>query len=432
MDALTISGKLGMPEAAALFEPYWERSVLSCPEAEAFHFLRDDELEACARYGCFPEKRLAPLQELAAEIRGNKAWRLWVWHLYRLLFVEQDYPPVKIAQWPYPTAVFGDRAFLVYVLPFLGCVRLIRERHRAIGVPESVTRDTCPNRHLHSNMARFEEAHSGTLGATTKSMYWFRLHVNGRMFRLGRLEYKAHTFPSAVRVFKNKPTGRVLALLSDGCEYNDEGFMEDPEARRPDRRYRRARFVQSETGVEGVPAHPSGRVLARPVMLPLKAWEPVLLPGDPVLDVHIPPGDGLTLPALRASFEQAMAFFARFFPKCRPQAFSSISWMFNPELESMLPAESRLVQFLRQGYLYPRPAKGTEGAEFIFGTDTVNPATAPRDTRLRQALLRKIEAGGSLRNGGFFLLYDHVEDFGHEPYRTQWAPGDDEDVKTRF
>lgn len=421
MNLTAISAKLGIPEATALFKPHWGDSIVSCPEPGAVHFLQDEELAFCARYGCFPEKHLTDVQALAAEIRANPGWRLWVWHLYRLLFVERDYPASMIAQWPYPVKGFGERAFLIYMLPFLGCVRLIRERHREMGIDEAITRDTCPNSHLHDHLATFARLRGGKPGIFTNALYWFRHHVKGEMFRLGRLEYKRHAFPSTVLVFREKRTGRILALLNDDFEVNDEGLMDATEAKRPERRYRVSRLTRTDERVVGLPVHPAGRVCARSVVLSATEWEPALLPGDPVLDVHIPPGDGLTVPDLRASFKQALEFFPRVFPGFALKGFSSISWMFNPELEAMLPAESRLVQFLRQGYLYPRPAKGTEGLRFIFGEDEIDLATVPRDTSLRKIFAEKMEAGGGSRNGGFFLLHEHVGQFGRDPYRSDWS-----------
>jgi hypothetical protein len=53
---------------------------------------------------------------------------------------------------------------------------------------------------------------------------------------------------------------------------------------------------------------------------------------------------------------------------------------------------------------------------FIFGTDDVDPATGPRDTSLRRAMLDHMAAGGRLIGGGMFLMLEDFERFGEQVY----------------
>lgn len=87
------------------------------------------------------------------------------------------------------------------------------------------------------------------------------------------------------------------------------------------------------------------------------------------------------------------------------------------QLREMLGPQSNLVRFQRQGYLFPLPAELESTLYFIFWRMKVDPNTAPRDTRLRRAILDHLQAGKPLRSGGFFLLRDDVSRFSEEPYQ---------------
>ncbi len=115
-------------------------------------------------------------------------------------------------------------------------------------------------------------------------------------------------------------------------------------------------------------------------------WEPALTPGDPILEVHIPAGGDMTVERCRASMRQALEFFPRYFPDKPFVGFACGSWILNPELDRIYRPDSNMVLWQRD----------------------VDPATAPRDTNLRRALLDHLDAGGRLLGGGMFLL---LEDF---------------------
>ena len=59
--------------------------------------------------------------------------------------------------------------------------------------------------------------------------------------------------------------------------------------------------------------------------------------------------------------------------------------------------------------------------EFTFGSAHVDPATAPRDTRLRCALLAHLEQGKLLYCGRYLFLRQDLDRFGSQPYRESSA-----------
>jgi hypothetical protein len=78
------------------------------------------------------------------------------------------------------------------------------------------------------------------------------------------------------------------------------------------------------------------------------------------------------------------------------------------------------VLWQRELYLFPTPNRpdSRSGLYFVFGTDSVDPATAPRDTSMRRALLDHLTAGCRLLGGGMFLLLEDFEHYGTQVYRS--------------
>ena len=90
----------------------------------------------------------------------------------------------------------------------------------------------------------------------------------------------------------------------------------------------------------------------------------------------------------------------------------------NPECESFYSPSANFVRYQRELYLYPTPYAESGGVFFIFDADTVDPATAPRDTSIRRAMADHLAAGGILRNGGMFFFPDEMAAFGTQVYRS--------------
>lgn len=67
--------------------------------------------------------------------------------------------------------------------------------------------------------------------------------------------------------------------------------------------------------------------------------------GDPIMEVHIPSGADLSPKAVRASFDAAIAFFAKYYPEYEFSHFTCHSWLLDPALDALLPKESNIIRF---------------------------------------------------------------------------------------
>jgi hypothetical protein len=135
------------------------------------------------------------------------------------------------------------------------------------------------------------------------------------------------------------------------------------------------------------------------------AFNLMRLDGRWVIDTHIPEGGPLTPETVDASFARARDLFGRHFADLPAEAFHCHSWLLDPQLADVLPADSNIVRFQRRWELYGDPTRGDDDAVFFVfrqrHTTRESRAGLPRDTTLQRAILDRIDAGShwQLRHG---------------------------------
>ncbi len=175
-------------------------------------------------------------------------------------------------------------------------------------------------------------------------------------------------------------------------------------------------FEETDDAIIGTPVSPRGVALPRLVRLPKAEWNLALTNGDAVLDMHVP-GEGiLSIPMLRDAMAEAVPFFERFYPDHHFAAYICDSWLFSPQLADLLGTASNIVRWQREGYMVPGDSDQRDFLAFTFGSNTIDLPTAPRDTRLRRAVIDHLAAGKTLCCGRYILLRPDLERFGTQPY----------------
>lgn len=122
--------------------------------------------------------------------------------------------------------------------------------------------------------------------------------------------------------------------------------------------------------------------------------------GDAVIEVHIPAKTDLSPTACRASFAQAKAFFARYFPQYTYEHFTCHSWMMDPTLKQVMKADSRILAFQTMfDVVHTEPSNDL--LRYMFRWD-VTPEMLPGLTPISQTAERvkaHVLAGGSFQMG---------------------------------
>lgn len=369
--------------------------------------LDPDSIRQGAAEASLGDAALNALLTLAQRIRQRPELERPVLDAHRAVYDEDG--PFEPALAAADAALAGDQD-LLHALFVLDSLRLVRERQAARGVDPAITR-AINARHGVAWLRRAVDA-SGVPRLAAWLPFWFRLVGSGELYRLGRLELAPARWHYPYRAYVNDRSGDTVVLAESGLGFDAEGRRAEPGAVT-------SRLFEAEDAVLGTPISPRGRALPRSVRLPSHEWSLALTQGDWILDLHVPAEGTLDLPSIARSLADAERFFARLYPARPFVAYVCDSWLFADDLETFVGEPSRIVDWQRQGYLLPGSGGHDSFLSFVFGSPRVEPSTAPRDTRLRRAVIEHLERGGRLHDGVFLLLARDVARFGHTPYRER-------------
>jgi hypothetical protein len=371
-------------------------------------FLQPDAIARSSVEAGLGPRALAVLQALACRIAADDALLEACADAHAAVFDSAQPFAEALAR---ADAALGVDAELLHALYLLDTLRLVSERQRARGVDVAISRAI--NERHGVAWLRGARDPEGVPRLRDWLPSWFRLVGSGELYRLGRLEFAPERWHDPYRVYVHETRGEVLALAESGLGFGQRGerAIEGAPASFE------SLLVEHADGVSGTPISARGHALARRVHLPAAEWRLGLVRGDWILDVHVPAEGELSLAALKDSYARALELFAQLYPARTFSAFVCDSWLFSSELERLIEPPSNILSWQREGYLLPGEGGHDSFLKFVFGTAELDLALAPRDTRLRRALVSALERGERLRDGVYFLLASDLHRFGNAPYR---------------
>ena len=227
--------------------------------------------------------------------------------------------------------------------------------------------------------------HDGAIGYDILS--WGQLYMQCELFPIGRLEMQFFAKCKAqVTVLQNE-AGETVPLANELAVHRSGVALGSLHAEDEAGSWI-ARVEEDETGWTGHPFGSDGLVQRETVTLPKSAWKKVLETGDPVISVHIPPTGKLTKELIDDTIRETKEFAAAYFPDFRYKAFMCHSWLMSPQLDTLLGAETNIVQFSRRF----RRVTGKSRAEDVFSFVFLKPdmnfelRELPENTTLERAL----------------------------------------------
>lgn len=135
-------------------------------------------------------------------------------------------------------------------------------------------------------------------------------------------------------------------------------------------------------------------------MAPLHG-EPVDLPelkaenGEPAISLHIPSDADLSRESLDASYAEAKAFFASFYPEYKYRCGWCGSWIISPKLRDVLPESSRILVF-QSDFIYTHIREVNDGYKYwVYKNGDLAPEDFPEDTSLQRRLKVYVLAGNN-------------------------------------
>jgi len=396
MELDQILDAVGIADPPQCWREHWAESQRSFPGQG---FIEPGLVDLAAGATDLDQGFVDALQRTISAIRGSDALiRLaWLWHYS---YFDKDAGEASL--WPMPSALPDEfRGMFPAVVLVTGLPRML-EMHRSLGIPEQVTRDTLHDIALWSEHYRSVHSRWGFA-----EFGWLQHHFLGRLFRLQRLEFMPMTYQGGYRVYRGKSDGRVIAIAESGTRFRRDGLVDgtsgitDPDAWE-------STLEESNGFVRGSVISGDGHALRDRVEIRLDEWDLLLGKGTSLLDVHIPAGSGLDRQSCIDSYTMANDFYRRFFPEHKHAGFVCCSWLLDPELGKILPADSNIVLFQREFYLLPVLSDDGQTFERVFGGKPEDLTKAPRDTSVRRAILDHVLAGNGMSKGFGFIPADEV------------------------
>lgn len=398
---------------AAVLEPGWIDAMVKKPETLPV-FLEQSSIAGAIEWTGLEHELQEPLYHLAVNCWREPHLQALLW--YCVYQINDTASAQTYGNMPRLEKALGERAGLFYLLVALSVVPLAVARYRANGIDETVIRQTL--REIRCFCDNHRVGNDGLPGLIFRQLNWLRNYRDGRLHRLGRLEYKINVARGFAMILRRNSDGVKVALAEDGQRFDRHGYIEYDNC--PDEQSWTSTVTEDAAAIIGYPIHPGGYALNSPTTFPLDQWEIMVRFGDPTIDMHIPSGGGLTPEACADSFRQAGAFFSRRYPEMKLKIIWCASWIFNTQLEEALPA-SNLAAFQREQYLFPVKSSGNDGMFFVFCRDCDNLSVLPRETSLQRTMLGILDSGRKLRTTGMFFAVEDLGSYGTQHYRRTFS-----------
>lgn len=320
-------------------------------------------------------------------------------------------PAVALKTLPDPLPCFGEDTGVFSLMISLGAVPLMKQACRQRNIPEEYA--VSAQKWFGGSMLQYAEAHKGVPGRDMQ-FSWLRNHVDGRLFRIGRLEYLMHPCPDWLPAVYRNEKGKLRALCRDGWGFRADGSRSDD----PALIVRRTRFADDGAQICGTPIRPDGTVVFdRELVLDAREWLPLASAWDLCPSIHIPGGEPMPFEAVKSSLCQAKEFFLRYFRR-RVPLFCCASWILNPAWQELLP-RSNMAAFRRECYaltsLYWGPSAGMK---FLFGRNDVPPTELEAHNSAQRAFQQAYRENRIVA-GSLLVAADDVEKLGNACYRQE-------------
>lgn len=386
---------LGCTKCPQEWEGWLEEAQQDARTLAPCYFKKDFYQSLQDRFGLL-KGELPYYLEALEETVTDEALCLYLALLCRTLTLEWDSRKAALHLTELPKAKDSLGFRMVWALAMCtqaeGCYRLLKQR----GLEEDLIRRVLALPAGSIDLYRLKN--QGKTGFDLLS--WFQLAVDGRLFPIGGLEFEIRTkFHKNLVLLENANHQRQLVANGrmahkSGMPLGSRGF-EDPQDSFT------AQFTQTQ---DAYLAHPvvQGRIVPEITVYPKSQWRILIQSQEPVMDVHIPLGAGLTPEAVDQSMAAAQEFFRRYYPEYSYKALCCSSWLMDPTLTKLLGRDCNISTFQRRFEPAYLKSDGSSVLHFVMHDRTLidRPQDMPENTRLFREL-KKHYLSGSIINDAF-------------------------------
>ena len=288
---------------------------------------------------------------------------------------------------------------------------------------------------------------TGEWGLSSGVCGWLDNHINGRLFKVGRLQFIPKTYDWNFMIFRNKNEKNIIALTKDEEEYRGDGQVNGTNGIYDSvKNFKGSSQICDNNGepyVMGTLISPYGYAINRVVRLDMDLWQEILPQGSLVLELHIQQEEKFDLESCRISLERIKDFANSHYKMLAKTAgideesgnldkttnpfvaFVCTSWLLDAQIGKIMPSSSNLVQFLREFYLLPYKSSDDATMERVFDSSPSNfnlnkPKASQTKTSLQRAIIEFMRNGGRMRSNKGFILLEDLNEYGSERYRKMF------------
>jgi hypothetical protein len=348
-----------------------------------------------------PAGSLPVLEEICKAIRGDEAFReladFWHYLVYHLPGGMERYTNV----WGLPDEILGYPTRLFSLAAMVSGADHALANFAATGVSDEVAMMTLGYIGYYTRDIRKKR---GVWGL--ESLGWLSNYARALIFRLGRLTFKEGKLGLRFLPFKNRSTGELIAFCPDSSRFRADGLADGTNGiNDPD-----AWTATLQIGGDTIVGHPVKDCIAlrEPITIPARDWEPAMAPGDDIVEVHIAGGSKMLHEDCIDAYRQAIEFFPRYYPDRNFRGFTCWSWLLDPGLAEILPADSNIVKFQQDFYLLPVPSNEAQCYDLVFGDSGVDPTKLTPTTQLQRAIIDRVVSGKHMRGAAGFITWEQA------------------------
>ena len=305
--------------------------------------------------------------------------------------------------WPMPSAVQDISTRTIGLIAILSGAAHARQNWIDAGVPAGVA-----DASLAFIGIRVREIiqKRGIVGI--ESMSFLRHAVRGELVRLGRLSFRVSSFPWPFRMFRHRD-GRIAVLCDASAQYRRDGLADGSNGIHDPKAWQSPTLKLENSAIIGAGIDETGRVDPANLTLPSDEWTELVKRGDLRIEVHITVGSRLHPAECDDSYRMAMEYFSSRHPQQQLTGFTCMSWLLDPTLQTLLPAESNILRFAKPYRLLCIPGDERQAYDLIYGSPDIDPvdfiATHQSNT-LQRAIATHVGAGGKIRAVAGVALWD--------------------------
>ena len=313
-------------------------------------------------------------------------------------------PAIPMDYFPLLENFYGENAGIFHLLLAMSSLPLIAKTHRRMNLPETFLAPTAT--WIGGTISSYAAAHNNIPGHTLGQTYWLRLHIDGELFRIGRLEYLLGNWLDCLPAVYIKDKKEIKILCRDNWKYDCNGCRFDS---LPEEPAFTARLSVSNGKITGTAIRPDGTPDHEHVeVLDQSQWHELCAPWELIPSIHIPGGGDMSWESVKSSMLEAREFFRKYF-NTDVKAFVCNSWIFNPVWQQELP-DSNLADFQRHVHLCAaHKSVYKHGLFFVYGDENCDPRQRQCTTSLHKVFCKIFDEKKPLPTGAMFILNQELD-----------------------